>query len=270
MIGKIRNGRSFKGLVEYLFKEGKNAKLLDAEGVLEFSQKSIINSFYMQAKLNPNVSIVAGHTSLNYSVKDADKLTDKAMVALAREYMVKMGIKDTQYIIVRHHDREHLHIHIAYNRIDNNGKTISDSNDRIRNADICREIKEKYGLYFAPGKDDVKQDRLRGKDKTKYEIYNTVKDSLKTSKNWNELEKSLKEKGVELQFKYKGKTDVVQGILFTKDNITFKGSEVDRKFSYSKLEQQMKDNNYQVQSKEIRQNTAKQQNQNNLISLTGS
>ena len=38
MIGKIRNGRSFTGLVEYLFKEGKNAKLLDAEGVMEFSQ----------------------------------------------------------------------------------------------------------------------------------------------------------------------------------------------------------------------------------------
>ena len=41
---------------------------------------------------------------------------------MAREYMEKMGIKDTQYIIGRHFDKEHPHVHIAFNRIDNNGR----------------------------------------------------------------------------------------------------------------------------------------------------
>ena len=45
------------------------------------------------------------------------------MVLLAREYMEKTGIKDTQYIIARHHDQKHPHIHIVYNRVDNNGRT---------------------------------------------------------------------------------------------------------------------------------------------------
>ena len=53
--------------------------------------------------------------------------------------MMKMGIRDTQYIIGRHHDKEHPHVHIAFNRIDNNGRTISDRNDRYRSERVCKE-----------------------------------------------------------------------------------------------------------------------------------
>lgn len=76
-----------------------------------------------------------------------------------------MNIKNTQYIVVRHYDREHPHIHLVINRVDNDGKTISDSNDRIRNNRVCRELTIKYGLYMPKGKENVKYDRLRGKDK---------------------------------------------------------------------------------------------------------
>ena len=32
--------------------------------------------------------------------------------------MEKMGIRDTKYIIGRHYDKEHPHVHIAFNRVD--------------------------------------------------------------------------------------------------------------------------------------------------------
>ena len=62
--------------------------------------------------------------ALSYSAVDAPKLTDEKMIQLAQEYMREMKITDTQYIIVRHQDREHPHVHIVFNRIDNSGKTI--------------------------------------------------------------------------------------------------------------------------------------------------
>ena len=46
----------------------------------------------------------------------------------------------------------------------------------------------------------------------------------------------LAEKGIGIQFKYKGQTDEVQGISFSKGEYTFKGSEIDRNFSYYKLD----------------------------------
>lgn len=100
--------------------------------------------------MNPNIKKPVGHISLNYSVKDAPKLTDRKMTDLAHEYMKEIGIVNTQYIIVRHYDREHFHVHIVFNLIDNNGKTISDKNDCCRNEQVCKQLKQKYGLYFAP------------------------------------------------------------------------------------------------------------------------
>ena len=235
MIGKIKNGSGFKGCVNYVLGK-EQAALLHAEGVLVESKQDIIRSFCMQTEMNPGLKKPVGHIALSYSVVDAPKLTDEKMVQLAQEYMREMKITDTQYIIVRHQDREHPHVHIVFNRIDNNGKTISDSNDMYRNEQVCKKLKEKHGLYFAKGKEQVKQHRLKEPDKTKYEIYTAVKNEIGKLRNWQQLKEQLTEKGIGIQFKYKGQTDEIQGVSFSKGEYTFKGSEIDRSFSYSKLD----------------------------------
>ena len=123
-----------------------------------------------------------------------------------------------------------------FNRIDNNGKTISDKNDMYRNEQVCKKLKAKHGLYFAGGKEQVKQHRLKEPDKSKYEIYNAVKNEIGKSKNWRQLQERLAEKGITIRFKYKGQTSEIQGISFSKGEYTFKGSEIDRSFSFSKLD----------------------------------
>ena len=235
MIGKIKKGSGFKGCVNYVLGK-EQAALLHAEGVLVESKQDIIRSFCMQTGMNPGLKKPVGHIALSYSVVDAPKLTDEKMVQLAQEYMREMKITDTQYIIVRHQDREHPHVHIVFNRIDNNGKTISDSNDMYRNEQVCKKLKEKHGLYFAKGKEQVKQHRLKEPDKTKYEIYTAVKNEIGKLRNWQQLKEQLTEKGIGIQFKYKGQTDEIQGVSFSKGEYTFKGSEIDRSFSYSKLD----------------------------------
>ena len=235
MIGKIKKGSGFKGCVNYVLGK-EQATLLHAEGVLAESNRDIIRSFILQAGMNPDLKKPVGHIALSYSPVDAPKLTDGKMVQLAQEYMREMKITDTQYIIVRHQDREHPHVHIVFNRIDNNGKTISDSNDMYRNEQVCKRLKEKHGLYFAKGKEQVKQHRLKEPDKTKYEIYTAVKNEIGKLRNWQQLKEQLTEKGIGIQFKYKGQTDEIQGVSFSKGEYTFKGSEIDRSFSYSKLD----------------------------------
>jgi hypothetical protein len=158
------------------------------------------------------------------------------MAKLAKEYMQEMKIENTQYIIVRHSDREHPHCHIVFNRVDNEGKTISDKNDHFRNEKITKALKEKYGLTFGENKEKVKIHRLKEPDKTKYEIHKAIQTSLKSAKNWNQFKEILNKSDIELKFKYKGKSDEVQGISFAKGDYSFKGSEIDRNFSYSKLD----------------------------------
>jgi type IV secretory pathway VirD2 relaxase len=96
------------------------------------------------------------------------------MVGIALEYLDKMGYQNTQFIIARHHDTDHPHIHLVINRIDNDGKRISDKNERFRSTQVCMELTKKYGLYIAKGKENVKRHRLKEPDKTKYEIYDAI------------------------------------------------------------------------------------------------
>ena len=144
MIAKIMKGSSFKGVINYILDPKKGTVPIDSSGVRTESINHIVQSFIDQTELNPRVGKVVGHISLSFSVQDSSKLSNEFMVQTARKYMEKMGIKDTQHIIGRHFDKEHPHIHIAFNRINNNGKTISDRNDRFKSEKItrCREWKD--------------------------------------------------------------------------------------------------------------------------------
>ena len=253
MIGKIVKGRSFKGCVSYVM-EAKDARLLASEGVLETDVKSIINSFYMQSLLNPKLSKCVGHIPLSFSPDDASRLTDHFMERLAKEYMKAMGIENTQYIIARHNNTNHPHCHIIFNRVDNEGKTISDRNDQYKNEKVCKQLKDKYNLTYGNGKEKVNVQKLKGAEHTKYEIYHTVKDALLKSRNWQQFEQTLNQKGISIEYKYRGQTDEVQGISFKRDEYSFKGSDIDRRFSYSKLDAILNENSHsQEQQQEQKQ-----------------
>ena len=244
MIGKVISGSSFSGTVGYVMKE--ESRILEAEGVMPPEVKDMAQDFKDQTLLNPRLKNNVGHISLSFSSKDAPRMTDALMTQIAKEYMQKMGITDTQYLLVRHLDQPHPHCHLVYNRVGNNGQTISDKNIKIRNAKVCRELTEKYGLYLASGKDDVRRERLREPDKTKYEIYDAIKGSLPKCKNWNELEGKLKEQGISVRYKYCGSTDRKQGVLFSKNGFEFSGSKIDRAFNFTKLDNRF--NNIQQQT----------------------
>ena len=243
MIAKIMKGSSFKGVINYILDPKKGTELIESLGVRTDGINHIVQSFIDQTELNPRVSKVVGHISLSFSAQDSPKLSNEWVVKVAREYMEKMGIKDTQYIIGRHFDKEHPHVHIAFNRIDNNGKTISDRNDRFRSEKICKELTAKYGLYFADGKENVKEHRLEEPDKTKYEIYQALKAEIARCRDWTTLLSHLEKQNIDVRFKYKGNSQEVQGIIFEKNGYHFNGSKVDRSFSYSKIDFALQQNN---------------------------
>lgn len=252
MIAKIMKGADFKSVVYYILNDEKGTQIIDADGLFLENNDTIAQGFVGQAQMNPRVTKAVGHIALSFSNEDAPRLNNTIMAQIAREYMERMGIKDTQYIIGRHFDKEHPHVHIAFNRIDNNGKTISDRNDRFRSERICKELTRKYGLHFANGKGQVKIDRLREPDKTRYELYQILKTEVGRCGNWNVFVNNLKRQGLEVSFKYKGQTDEIQGIVFSMNGYRFNGSKVDRQFSYSKIDAALRRNSYEERQVQAR------------------
>jgi hypothetical protein len=240
MMAKIVQGCGFKGVINYVLDKDK-AQLLFAEGIRLKDRESIFHSFIAQSQMNP-ISKPVAHISLSFSVQDKAKLSNAVIARIAIEYMNKMGYGNTQFIIVGHHDREHPHVHLVINRIDNDGKRISDKNEKFRSTQVCMELTKKYGLYIAKGKENVKRHRLKEPDKTKYEIYDALKATIPKYRNWQELKATLKKQGIEADFRYNGSADKIQGIRFGKNGYTFNGSQIDRSCSYSKIDFQLKQN----------------------------
>ncbi len=244
MIAKIVKGSSFRGVVNYILDKEKDAKILVCDGLFAENKGTIAMSFEAQSKINPKVTKPVGHISLAFHKEDEHRLTDRVMAGIAFEYLKEMEITDTQVLIVRHFDKEHPHVHIAFNRIANNGGTISDRNERIRSARICKELTRKYGLYFASGKEQVKRHRLKEPDKTKYGLYAILKSEVSRCGNWNMLAANLEKQDVDMRFKYKGKSGEVQGVVFTMNDYSFSGSKIDRRFSFSKINDVLERNRY--------------------------
>lgn len=245
MIAKIIQGTDFGGVVNYVLNK-KGAEILTTKGVIDFDKKEMAHSFEIQARLKQVAKPVA-HISLNFSAQDNEKLTNEKMIEIAEEYIKQMGYDNTQVLMVRHNDREHPHVHLVLNRIDSDGNRISDKNERLRSMKICKELTEKHKLYIASGKENVKRDRLREPEKTKYMIYDSLVTNVKLSKSWKELQLGLKADGVDVSFKTRGGTLDIEGVRFTANDITFSGSKIDKRFSYSKINSALKQNRYAEQ-----------------------
>jgi hypothetical protein len=262
MIAKIVQSRGFKGVINYVLDKDK-AQLIMAEGVRLKNKESVINSFIVQSKMNP-ISKPVAHISLDFSVQDKDRLTNSVMLKIATEYMKAMGYNNTQFIIARHNDTDHPHIHLVINRIDNDSKRISDKNEKLRSTKVCMELTKKYGLYIAKGKENVKEHRLKEPDKTKYEIYHSLQSVVARSTDWAELIRELKKANISTQFKYKGGTSEVQGVKVAKNGYEFSGSKIDRQFSFSKIDYLL-NHNARTQGFQIKQEHANTQNHSSVL-----
>ncbi|MCW0482375.1 relaxase/mobilization nuclease domain-containing protein [Gaoshiqia sediminis] len=268
MIAKIVQGQGFRAAVNYVL-DKKDADLLYAEGVRLKDNASIVQSFVIQCKLRPNVKKPVAHISLDFSVQDKGRLTDRFMVNVAQEYLQKMGYENTQFIVVRHYDTEHPHAHLIINRIDNDGRRISDQNEKLRNSRICMELTKKHGLYIAVGKENVKEHRLKGLDKVKYEIYHALKSALSICRSWNDLKSELSKAGISVEFRKNGNTEKIQGVKFCKDHYEFNGSKIDRAFSYSKITYQLQQNAELIAVLSSQGNANKSDNAVTVSSSTG-
>ena len=264
MIAKIVTGASFGGCTAYAY--GKDqAEVIAHDGIIPDDPKIAAKCFEIQSQLNPRVSKPVGHIAISFKPEDKPRLTNEFMVQLAKEYMEKMGINDTQYVIVRHHNTPNPHCHLIFNRVDNNGKRISDSNWLKRNVRVCKELKRKYGLTFGEGKSQTRTEKLRPNERARYEMANDVKAALKASNSWKSFSSNLKSYGIKAEIKFRSGTTIPQGISFTRDSTTFKGSSLDRSLSFSRIDKTLTggkniDTGGQLQEPYVHESTSHEQN----------
>ena len=146
MIGKISKGRGFRGLAEYLLRDGRGE--IVAGTMSGRTPRELAAEFGQLRRLNPKLGRAVAHISLSPAPGDPP-LTEAQWQTIAERFMAEMGF-DGGWCGVVHRDTDHEHLHLMACRIDLNGKTVSEANDFRRAEAAIRGIEADFGLIPVP------------------------------------------------------------------------------------------------------------------------
>lgn len=229
-------GKGFRGALKYnLDKVDKKAAEVLHHNFASLSEKAILKEVQMIKVLRPNLQKFFYHTSINFPYEE--KLSNDLMKQIGLDYLETSGFKQHQYIMFRHHDADHPHVHILVNRIGYDGKVMSDSNDYARCEKVLRELEKKYNLTQVASSRQAKE---RGMTKNELEMMKrtnmpsekmamqTILKAILESKSQlttNEFISKLRARGVDVLFN-QASTGYVSGITYSYKGMIVKGAKL--------------------------------------------
>ncbi|BDU26312.1 conjugal transfer protein MobB [Flavobacterium sp. GSB-24] len=165
MIAKIGRSANLYGALAYnqLKVENEKGEILFGNKIIEtssgnYSIAQLAQSFTPYLIANRNTEKHTLHISLNPDPKD--KVSDDRFMEMADAYMQEMGYGEQPYVVFKHTDIDRSHIHIVSVCVDEQGKKISDSYEKMRSMNVCRELERKYGLIPATDKEQKQIDKV--------------------------------------------------------------------------------------------------------------
>lgn len=245
MTGSQVKGRSFRGALKYnLEKVDKGvAEILD-HSFAYISEKSIMKEVQMVRGLRPNLQKYFYHTSINFPPNE--NLSNELMKQIGLDYLNENGFNEHQYVMFRHYDANHPHLHILVNRIGYSGKVISDSNDYARSEKVLRELELKYNLTKvisskqvkgrAVNKDELEMMKRTAMPSHKVVMQKIIGDILNSEyqMNTNEFISNLNARGIDVLFN-QASTGYVSGISYGYRGIIMKGAKLGNDFKWSTI-----------------------------------
>jgi len=244
MIAKQIKGKDFYGLLAYHEKKSKEGKgyFLDAN-IVHGKTVNMTKEFNLVRQLRPRLSKAVYHVSLN--LPHTDNMTDKEFISMGWDYLQGMGFDDNQYIIYRHMDQEHQHIHIIANRVKFSGDLVSDSKDYERSEHLIRKLEKKYGLTelvdvelgkkSSPTKNELEKAIRTGKPPIRFLLQQKIDEALSKSNDVSQFITEIKLKNVFPKFNVSKTTGRVTGISFKYQDVIYKGSTLGRRYSWNNL-----------------------------------
>lgn len=133
----------------------KNANLMIASGfamdVVGMNLTQKLQRFEHLTMLNGKVKTNAVHITLNFD--NQDKLNDDQLQRITITYMDKIGFGDQPYLVYKHTDAAHPHIHIATTNMKADGKRIDlHGLGRTLSESARKEIEKEFKLIKAEGR----------------------------------------------------------------------------------------------------------------------
>ena len=242
MIAKQVQGSDFKKVLDYVHHK-TGATQIDSNMVGK-ETKELTDEFRISSNLRTRVSKCVYHASL--SVSPLEKLTDQKWVEIARAYLSGMEFDENQYVIYRHTDTQHDHIHIVANRIRViDGSVVKDSWQHRRAENLVRQLERQFELSptqcswekskRSPSTGEMRRQKRTGEINKRNQIQKGIEQFLTDNPTLAEFIGRLKEKGISVRFR-KSKEDKIEGISYGLEGLAFQGRQLGKDYTWTSLE----------------------------------
>ena len=237
MIAKAIKGRGFRGVLAYdLGKE--QARVIDTN-MTGRTPRELAQEFGAVRKLRPGLGKAVLHVSL--SAAPGEQLSDAQWTQIAGRYLAGMGLDDNQYLLTRHADTRHEHVHLLVNRVRCDGGVASDSHDYRRQEIIMRAVERDFGLQQlrpsveaprrAASRGEIEAGLRTGIASTRQRLQQLCDAAITGCGSFTAFMQRLAAAGVALVPVTQRNDSTLAGLSYRLDGVLMKGSDLGRGYS---------------------------------------
>jgi uncharacterized phage-like protein YoqJ len=199
--------------------------------------------------IRPNLSRRVYHCAISLPI--GETLNDATWRRLGRDYLQEMGFAGHQYLMVRHTDTEHEHIHIIANRVSPDGQTAADAWDYYRAQTVAQTLEQRYGLTpstaswetgrAALTRRQLEKGKITGQRSVQEELQDEITKVLPDCHRLTEFIEQLAIHNIVAQITY-GYDNQAIGISYRKGQVTMSGSRLGRHYTLNFINQRFQAN----------------------------
>jgi hypothetical protein len=192
----------------------------------------------------PTQAIVC-HTSL--SVEVGRNLNDPTWNAIAKDYLQAMGFDQNQYVLARHADTQHDHVHLIVSRLRLDGTTVESWLDYRRAQQVLRQLEKQYDLQAVPPSwetdvkpptvGEIRQFRRTGEPSVRAMLQVAIDDALLTTTSIDEFQHQLVAQGIEVRLRQI--QSGIAGISYKLNEVAFPGYKLGKRYTWSRIQDQL-------------------------------
>ncbi|MBD2186433.1 relaxase/mobilization nuclease domain-containing protein [Planktothrix sp. FACHB-1355] len=246
MIGKQIKGKGFRGCLDYVL--GKKGAYIIGGTMCGQTAEALSTEFAITRQLKPHLKIAVFHATLSVDAKeklDSDAENDRRWCSIADDYMKAIGFDNNQYVVAKHTDTEHDHIHIIGSRIRFDGTVVDDSWDYYKSQEVIRSLEAKYSLEtIAPSWESEKRaqttaeyrkNRDSGQKSVRVQLQSLIDECVASRSTMPELIERLQSEGVEIKIRMT-RTGCIKGISYQLNDIAFNGTQLGKAYTFYGLQ----------------------------------
>jgi len=240
MIGKGKAIAHTAASMSYGWNQEKGSEVVYSQHLAGENPKQISQEFKIIQEQNSRCTNNTLSFVLSPTIKDGQKLTQEQLGELTQKFIEQMKLQEHQAIAFVHRNKEHTHVHLYVNRINFQGQAYNDSFIGKRSQLAAEQVAKDMGLTTVKEvqlQNDYKTHLIR----TEIQMIHKLAMARHEPKSFDQYIQTMKTYKVDV-IPSINKSQRLQGFRFVYKGQSFKGSEVHRSMSGSKLAIQLSNN----------------------------